>query len=194
MQVLKVGHMKERLARLARWRGTQGFGVQSPSAYRFIRYVVCEQDPYYCYDDLLQRFPNITGQKLRLYRLYFRLSNYAQAVEWIVNGGWTSELDAYVRAGCHCTRLSSAPSSAVGYRVFLMRFMDGWQHFCDEVLGQADESVMLVVEGIHSNRQNSRYWRELEKSEHTGVTFDLYYCGIVFFDRRYFKMNYQANF
>ena len=35
---------------LLRCRYSRGFGIQSPSAYSFERYVVNEHDPYYAYD------------------------------------------------------------------------------------------------------------------------------------------------
>jgi hypothetical protein len=34
----------------------------------------------------------------------------------------------------------------------------------------------------------------VERDVRTGVTFDLYYCGIVFFDKKRHKMNYKVNF
>ena len=37
---------------LSRINHCRGFGVQSPSAYAFIRYVVNEHYPYYAYEDL----------------------------------------------------------------------------------------------------------------------------------------------
>jgi len=32
------------------------------------------------------------------------------------------------------------------------------------------------------------------QDKRTGVTFDLYYCGIVFFNKKRFKQNYIVNF
>lgn len=190
--MFSVSHIKEGLAWLVRWRGSQGFGVQSPTAYRFIRHVVCEQAPYYAYDGLSRRFPELTGWRLRLCRFYLRLSNHAQADEWVVYGRPSDAFGAYVKAGCHRTSLCQTPSVSNGKRVFVMGLMAGWQPFFDEVLRLADETTLLVVEGIHDNRRACRCWRQMAKDSRTGVTFDLYHCGIVFFDRRP-KMHYKAN-
>ena len=40
---------------LRRMSYSRGFGVQSPSAYRFIRYVISEHYPYYAYADLRKK-------------------------------------------------------------------------------------------------------------------------------------------
>jgi hypothetical protein len=50
---------------------------------------------------------------------------------------------------------------------------------------------VLVVEGI---QRDKRFWRELISDHRTGITFDLYYCGIVLFDKKRQKKNYIINF
>ena len=49
----------------------------------------------------------------------------------------------------------------------------------------------MIVEAIRKNRA---FWREIVADERTGVTFDLYYCGIVMFDKKRHKQNYIINF
>ena len=50
---------------------------------------------------------------------------------------------------------------------------------------------VLIVESIGRNRA---FWREIIADDRTGVTFDLYYCGIVMFDKKRHKQNYIINF
>jgi len=50
---------------------------------------------------------------------------------------------------------------------------------------------VLVVTGISKVR---RLWRQIVDDERTGITFDLYYCGIVLFDKKRHKQNYKINF
>ncbi len=41
----------------------RGFGVQSPSAYSFIRYVINEHYPYYAYQELQEQFPQLNRRE-----------------------------------------------------------------------------------------------------------------------------------
>ena len=50
---------------------------------------------------------------------------------------------------------------------------------------------VLVVTGISKAR---KLWRQIVDDERTGITFDLYYCGIVMFDKKRNKKNYIINF
>ena len=112
---------------LSRIGNCRGFGVQSPSAYSFIRYVINEHYPYYSYSDLRVLFPNLLWKQRKLFELYFRLSNFAQSKYWLINGSISNSLDtslansldtslansldcsiekyfeAYIKAGCNMT-------------------------------------------------------------------------------------------
>ena len=55
-----------------------------------------------------------------------------------------------------------------------------------------DDSIM-ILEGIKSSRATRERWKSMMNDSRTGVTFDLYYCGILFFDKR-IKQNYIVNF
>jgi len=38
------------------------------------------------------------------------------------------------------------------------------------------------------------FWREVAGDERSRITFDLYYCGLVMFDKKRHQMNYIINF
>jgi hypothetical protein len=50
---------------------------------------------------------------------------------------------------------------------------------------------VVIIEGI---RKDKVFWQEVTGDERTGVTFDLYYCGIVMFDKKRHKKNYIITF
>ena len=74
----------------------RGFGVQSPSAYRFIRYVINEHYPYYAYSDLRSELPDVSWLERKRMELYFRIANFRQAGTWLCYGGDTALLKRYV--------------------------------------------------------------------------------------------------
>ena len=56
-----------------------------------------------------------------------------------------------------------------------------------------EEKTMLIIEGIGYDTAAKAIWQKLVNDSRVGITFDLYYCGIAFFDKR-FKQNYIVNF
>ena len=66
-------------------------------------------------------------------------------------------------------------------------YHESFRQICD----MADSHSVLVIEAIYRDWD---FWREVERDARTGVTFDLYYCGIVFFDKSRYKKNYKVNF
>ena len=84
---------------LSRISHCRGFGIQSPTDYWVVRYVVNEHWPYYQYSE--------TGRgdgwlRRKLGRLYFRLANWRQP-QTIVS----SDYHDYWRAGCRRAKVVS---------------------------------------------------------------------------------------
>lgn len=57
---------------------------------------------------------------------------------------------------------------------------------------KGDLGTVVIIEGIHRDGETRRLWREVIASEKVGVSFDLYDCGIVFFDTKMHKRNYKV--
>ena len=166
--------LKRSLVWLSRIHHCRGFGIQSPVDYAFVRYVINEHWPYYSYALL----PDDGWLTRKLGRLYFRLSNWRQPK--------VMQSDSYQRywqAGCRKTVFRDTVQ-----RVELGRTVI---EDCDALWGQCDEQSVLVVEGIHRDWQR---WHAIEQDERTGTTFDLYYCGIVFFEKNRYNHHYIINF
>ena len=157
--------------------GDRGFGIQSPTDYAFVRYVVNEHWPYYAYDSLPSN-PWLTN---KLGKLYFRLANWRQPTTMLADC-----YQAYWQAGCRKTRFLDAIN-----QVELARVDIEDQEGYESLLPKCDERSVVVIEGIW--RDWTR-WHEMERDVRCGTTFDLYYCGIIFYDIKRFKHNYQINF
>lgn len=168
--------------------------MQSPSAYHFIRYVVNEHYPYYAYDDLRQVYPDLRGANLKLMRLYLRLANYCQADTFVDTGGVASRsFSDFVAAGCRKTQVAdvSELSSAIEIlRIGVARDND----WIDRMLDHTHQRSVVVVEQIGLRRELRDVWLRLLADSRVSVSFDLYYCGIAFFDTSRHKCNYIVNF
>ena len=179
---------------LLRSSHSRGFGVQSPSAYSFIRYVINEHYPYYAYNDLKHEFPNVSHAERRLCRLYFRIANYAQASSWFSYGVDSRVRRYYIQGGCNSTSVVYSLQQLERISIADVLMTDGYATVIESVLSKVSSSSILIIEGIHDNRENKRYWNQLIEDKRCGVSYDLYYCGIIFFDLSKYKQHYLVNF
>ena len=191
----------------------RGFGVQSPSVYSFIRYVVSEHYPFYAYADLRKAIPDMRGRERRLCQLYFRIANNRQAGHWLVvgrnsTGGNAIGAEAerqYINAGCRNTmveHLGYSEASRVMGQIFaesdapvvatIAQSVDA-SAFAETFCTSAREHDLLIVEGIGTCKSAKCLWQKVTTNTRVSVSLDLFYCGIAFFDHRY-KQNFKVNF
>lgn len=64
----------------------------------------------------------------------------------------------------------------------------------EEFLPYAGENSLVVIEGIYETKAKNEWWKQVVADERTGITFDLYDLGLVFFDRQKNKQHYVVNF
>jgi len=186
---------------LRRSRHSRGFGVQSPWAYRFIRYVVNEHYPYYAYDDLSRLYEGYPKQIQKLCRLYFRIANFWQA-EQVLDYSAASDNNVirlygtFMKRGCN--KLEVVPVRRAGdfSSVRLMRLsVEGdYRQVFEKAVSLANASTMIIVEQIKRDKESRTFWKSIVDDPRCISTFDLYYCGIIFFDKKRYKENYVVNF
>ena len=162
---------------LRRIHRSYGFGIQSPTDYSFVRYVINEHWPYYAYDSLTD--DDWLVQKLG--RLYFRLANWRRPQQMLPDG-----YIKYWGAGCHSTRFTADIE-----RVELARLDIEDVNLYELLLPKCNEQSVMVVENIYANWAR---WQDIVRDDRAGTTFDLYYCGIVFFDKNRYNNHYTINF
>lgn len=186
---------------LRRSRHSRGFGVQSPWAYRFIRYVVNEHYPYYAYDDLSRLYEGYPKQIQKLCRLYFRIANFWQA-EQALDYSAASETDiirlygTFMKRGCNKLEVVPVRHAADFSSVRLMRLsVEGeYRQVFEKAVSLANASTMIIVEQIKRDKESRTFWKSIVDDPRCISTFDLYYCGIIFFDKKRYKENYVVNF
>ena len=155
----------------------RGFGIQSPADYWLVRYVINEHWPYYQYETIGRNDDWLTR---KLGRLCFRIANWRQpsVIE-------SSLFRSYLQAGCHRASFGSSTEMVV------LSLAEGGQNQLPYIYNKVKADTVLIVTGISKAKD---VWRGIVADEHTGITFDLYYCGIVLFDKKRHKQNYKINF
>lgn len=184
---------------LRRIKYCRGFGVQSPSAYRFIRYVINEHYPYYAYDELRKELPRLDSLTRKRMELYFRVANFRQASLWFDYSRRDDTIAIYVGRGCNATRVRNIADSqqpVSGDKIEVLRIcpIAGCEALLEAALQQTDDHTLFIIEDIGYNDTAKRMWQKLLESDLTSVSYDLYYLGIAFFDRKRYKANYVVNF
>ena len=188
---------------------SRGFGVQSPSAYAFIRYVINEHYPYYAYQELKERLVHLDRRQHKLGRLLLRLANFWQPEISICND---SLFEDYQHAGCRKVKRVELEhpiqtdhlllkdnlllNEAWGKKRMMVINLEkmGMKEVRTQVLPLCDDQTMLVLLGNLYREKQGEEWHHLQESDYCGITYDLYSLGIIFFDKKKFKQHYRMNF
>lgn len=175
---------------------SRGFGVQSPSAYSFIRYVLTEHYPYYAYDELKMRFKSSDHATKKKGRLYFRLANYAQASHWFDYHSAEQPYAAYVHEGCRKTVFQAIDGKTIpnAFRIARLSMTEDYQAVYEALCKVATDDSILILEGINDNKDTKAFWKRVQESQKTTRTYDLFLCGIIVFDTSKHKHHYIVNF
>ena len=198
--------IKRSVVWLRRAQYSRGFGVQSPWAYKFIRYVVNEHYPYYKYEQLKQQVYGINKRVRKLCKLYFRIANFLQPHSFIDYLPFSSGYKIYTLAGAKKTlyQLISQDTTPESYTRILAEVGDNsivrvslrgnYREFIDKAIDLLPSTSVLILEHIKRNKETEAYWKSLVADDRTGITFDLYYCGLIFLDKTMIKQDYIVNF
>lgn len=175
---------------------SRGFGVQSPSAYSFIRYVLTEHYPYYAYDELKMRFKSFDHATKKMGRLYFRLANYAQASHWFDYHSAEQPYAAYVHEGCRKTVFQAIDGKTIPnvFRIARLSMTEDYQAVYEALCKVATDDSILILEGINDNKDTKAFWKRVQESQKATRTYDLFLCGIIVFDTSKHKHHYIVNF
>ena len=179
-----------------RMGNSRGFGVQSPSAYSFIRYVLTEHYPYYVYDELKMRFKSFDHATKKKGRLYFRLANYAQASHWFDYHSAEQPYAAYVHEGCRKTVFQAIDGKTIPhtFRIARLSMTEDYQAVYEALCKVATDDSILILEGINDNKDTKAFWKRVQESQKATRTYDLFLCGIIVFDTSKHKHHYIVNF
>lgn len=191
--------LRRKIIWLARIGHCRGFGVQSPWAYMIVRYVINEHYPYYAYEPLAQAYPCADVPTRKMRELCLRISNYVQPRKVVSVGCADGAWGAYVNAGCKSAEYEVAADeweraclSDVGFA--LVWPCKSSRKAFKTVADSADDGTVIMLADIHKDKEMHRLWREVVSGQRGVVSFDLYYCGLVFFDKKRIKQNYIINF
>lgn len=161
---------------LRRLRYSRGFGVQSPWAYRFIRYVVNEHYPYYDYSHLNHEVYGLNKFARKLCRLYFRLANYCQPTLVVDYGAGTMAYRSYFKAGCKSCDVLMFQANESGLEkldnylhdnpvidIARISLKGDYRRVVDKLMNFTCRKSIFIIQRINKNKESQRYWEELRR-------------------------------
>lgn len=182
----------------------RGFGIQSPTAYSFACNVINDQRYYAAYGQLRRQMCHKGRAFHKLGRLLYRISLFQQPDVAIVDD---ADWAAYVRSGCErCTVSVYDAGREENKKICRLRAAEGKRLWMldaslmaedaqrERVLDVCSDGDILVVYDIEKSNNSRRLWAQLVADRRTVVCFDLYYCGIVFFDKTKSKQLFHVNY
>lgn len=155
--------LSEHLERVRRWSRTRGFGIQSPTDYRFVREVIAghgdkmPQPKRHYHESLAERG----------HYLLKRLHLYAE-----------SHPELYGNGSAAVVTLSLASCTGNAMETVMLR---------------ANGLQILVVENINLNSETRQQWQTITADRRVRTSYDLYYMGIALFEPKLNKMHYEVN-
>lgn len=63
--------------------------------------------------------------------------------------------------------------------------------YYERLVGQAEAHSIFIVDDIHHSPEMARAWQTICEREEVTTTMDMYYFGLVFFDKHYLRRNYK---
>ncbi len=184
-----------------RLRQSLGFGVHSPYVYALLTDVFRERLPYYAYGEI----ERLSGGSARVDKLLFRLVNRFRPESIVgLGAGSAQRLECMAKAKpdvrCHVADAFSSglftcllgEGEKIGF--LYLSPAEALQGVCEEALPLTDERSVFIIDGIHATSERRMEWKALENDRRTGITFDLYDVGLVFFDLARPRRNYRMMF
>lgn len=190
-------YVKRAAVWLYRWKHCRGFGVQSPTDYRFVRYVINEHAPFYAYHDLQVQYPHLKHEDRRFARLLLRIANYRQPASCLLLGMPASPYQAYIQAGCRHTVVNEGGEEVTdaGVADLVCCQLSGKQlPDVESLLSLTRDASILVLRGIRHDCHTRQMWSALLEHPKVSISYDLFDCGIILFDKKRYKHNYIINF
>lgn len=191
------------LRRIGRCRG---FGIQSPWAFNLATRVINDHTKLDAYTALSSKYPRQGAPCRKLRQLYLRLASSLAPASSLCVGKEAAITADYILAGHQYTSVIKLPATVSDeeIRAAVSKMAQPWFAVvspCDSadrlvkhLSDNAADGSMLVIESIKDNGRMKALWSEILSVTPRVVTSDLYYCGLVYFDKKRYKQNFIINF
>ncbi len=192
--------IKRTLIWFKRMRHVQGFGIQSPSAFSFDRNVINDHTKYCIYSELKLNTPKSSKLIDKKARLLYRINRFLKAdnfyfypkkIELYANYIVAAYNTKIVEAKLYNYNIENVEKEKTN--VYFLSILADYLNYYKSIRHKVGTNSILIIDGINRNNEAKQFWKAVIEDENVSFSYDLYYLGIVFFDKRP-KQNYIINF
>ena len=198
-----------------RFRHRCGYGVHSPSDFFLITFVVYERLAFYAYNLLhakRKQVENLPHYREKTDRLLFRLVNHLQPrymseakhvpLYTFDEGKEHEEVISLLKdapeVDYRCGNVLSLLRSRVEGQscpdIVHIAFTPYYKEAFDMLLPYVTSRTCFFIGSPYATKEKRQWWKQVVADSRTGVTFDLYDVGLVFFDKKRIKEHRIVNF
>ena len=85
-------------------------------------------------------------------------------------------------------------SKDINPKLFHIAHTDNYRELFEEIIQYVSGGDCMIVSYPYADKCKKDWWKNIINDDRTGVTFDLYDLGIIFFDEKRVKENRIVNF
>ena len=185
---------------VTRLRNTYGYGVQSPTDYRFLKYVIRERGDYYAYADL-RAGTSMSRAALKKGLLYFRIANALQPdilCDTTPNAG---QYKPFFQSGCGKLNIDNSALLSLDARIgdskrLLLRLScrDYMLDALRQLFSMLPQSTVVLLEDVGFDATARERYHTLLQTDEVRVCFDLGESAICFLTNNRYKQTYYLFF
>lgn len=181
--------LKRCLTYMKRIPASLGFGVQSPFAYNFIKNVARDSNIGIIKGLVFSLFFKHSVRKRQIFYFLSRLSKYSNSDTYFVCEDLYSSFYLNAISGGINRKLCSFST----YSIIPFALINHHFRSIDSLLDKMSGRSVLIVMDIRIDKQSFIFWNNILMDTRSGVSFDLYDFGVVFFNKKISKHHYFCN-
>lgn len=183
---------------LARHR--KGFSVHSPFVFELLNNVFFEKEHYYCYNKIEKIVAENTHNflffnKLKYYKLIFRLANYFNAQKILVVGknSFIEKIFAFVSSKTQIFNIENV-ENVRGKDFDLIFFSENYIKNYEKHKFSFKDNSILIFENIYQNRKINDVWKQIINDNNLKISIDIFSFGIIINKNEIPKQHYRVAF
>ena len=98
-----------------------------------------------------------------------------------------------IKSGDEIAIFSQSLCEQQGIGILHIAHTPHYREIVEAALPYVNDRSLFIIEGIYDNKEKRKWWKSLQESTSTGISYDLKSIGLLFFDKSRHKNSYWIN-